>query len=398
MGKPGRSGANVVLGALALSEVGDRFVLAAMPIVALRLDSPAFLAAVLVAATLPSVLLSGLVTRLPALRTLRAWRIALLGQLIAWALAAVVASASAWLLIGFVLAAGILDVVAMPYSRAALHQVGADDVAGLTKRWSTAKSLAGALGMGAGALIASAFGLLPVLLVNAATFALTLAVTYRAQGLGKGDEQSRSARRTVVAAEGSLLTRPEVFGALGFTAVVAMLSTTSVEGVIGPFMLETLSGFSPRMLGFVMAAWALGAVFASAFAPARTQTHGAALPAACLMVALALGVPATGAVPFAWAFAFFFLGGVGNGIFNLSLSRTIWDGVAPEHQASAWAAFNRALNATILSAFVIGLVAASDHAPVVLLVMASLLGLVAVTILLRASLPHWRPRLQAHES
>lgn len=378
------AGARALLSALALSEVGDRFVLAAMPIVALRLDSAVFLAGVILASTVPSVLLSGRVIKVPGLLSARAWRWALFGQMVAWVAAAVTSTVSSWALLLWVLVAGVLEVVSVPYSRAALERVSAGDHEGLTKQWGVAKSLAGAVGMGAGALAATQVGVGWVLLINAATFAITLAIATRIPQLDGAHTKSESGPPASTASSVRLFD-PSVFGALGFVVVVTMLCATSLEGVMGPFMLRETVGFDARLLGFVMAAWALGAVAASLLAPAGTQTHPGTFGLSQLCVAIALGLPSLG-VNFSWTYLLFFIGGVGNGLFNLRLSRTLWSSVPREQQPAAWAQFNRVLNTTIVLAFVVSLIVEPTGAPELLLAVAGVLSVVALAHIIRAHL------------
>ncbi|GAA1044921.1 hypothetical protein [Streptomyces murinus] len=354
-----------VLLALAASEFGDKLVQVAYALIAVRAGSTTFLAAVLAAQTIPVLALTPLVSSRGWIRSRTAWRAGLIGQVAAFAVAAALADHRIAVL-ACILVAASCEALTMPFSRSLLHALSDGRQAELAKWWSVSKAGAGAAGMVLAGVVVAVSGAASAFALNALTFLLVLAVAWSPRIPEDGTPGSRSA----TAGFGRLLA-PGAFGALGLLCVTVMLITTSLEGVSGPFMLARTPGYDAHGLGVVMACWAVASMVAAAVTPRRITGIRALLPLSNLLVALAIGLPSLG-LPFWSATVTFALGGIGNGVFNLLLTRVIWSGVPAAGQPHAWAAFNWLLNASLFLSFAVGLFLHPRHAPALLATAAAL--------------------------
>ncbi|WP_327230741.1 hypothetical protein [Streptomyces murinus] len=354
-----------VLLALAASEFGDKLVQVAYALIAVRAGSTTFLAAVLAAQTIPVLALTPLVSSRGWIRSRTAWRAGLIGQVAAFAVAAALADHRIAVL-ACILVAASCEALTMPFSRSLLHALSDGRQAELAKWWSVSKAGAGAAGMVLAGVVVAVSGAASAFALNALTFLLVLAVAWSPRIPEDGTTGSRSA----TAGFGRLLA-PGAFGALGLLCVTVMLITTSLEGVSGPFMLARTPGYDAHGLGVVMACWAVASMVAAAVTPRRITGIRALLPLSNLLVALAIGLPSLG-LPFWSATVTFALGGIGNGVFNLLLTRVIWSGVPAAGQPHAWAAFNWLLNASLFLSFAVGLFLHPRHTPALLATAAAL--------------------------
>ncbi|OIK24503.1 hypothetical protein [Streptomyces malaysiense] len=345
--------------ALAASELGDRLVQVAYALVAVRAGATTFLAAVLAAQTVPILVITPLVSARGWIRSRTAWRAGLIGQVAAFAVAAAAADHRTAVL-ACVLAAASCEALTVPFSRSLLHTLSDGRQADLARWWSVSKAGAGAAGMVLAGVVVALSGAAPAFALNALTFLLVLAVAWSPRVPEDGTTAARSAT-----AGFRRLVAPGAFGALGLLCATAMLITTSLEGVSGPFMLARTPGYDPHGLGVVMACWAVASMIAAAVTPRRLTGVRALLPLCNLLVALAIGLPSVG-LPFWSATVAFALGGIGNGVFNLLLTRIIWSGVPAEGQPHAWAAFNWILNASLFLSFSVGLFLRPGHTPALL--------------------------------
>lgn len=361
---PGRSdacprGLVRLLLALSASEFGDRLVQVAYALIAVRAGSTTFLAAVLAAQTVPVLVLTPLVGSRGWIRSRTAWRAGLTGQVVAFAVAAVLADHRA-VVLAAVLVAASCEALTMPFSRSLLHAQSGGRQAELARWWSVSKAGAGAAGMVLAGVVVAASGAGSAFALNALTFLLVLAVAWSP----RTPEDGGATRRRATAGFRRLVA-PRAFGALGLLCLTVMLLTTSLEGVSGPFMLARTPGYDADGLGVVMACWAVASMIAAAATPKRVTGIRALLPVSNVLVALAIGLPSLG-LPFWSAAVTFTLGGIGNGVFNLLLTRVIWSGVPSEGQPDAWAAFNWLLNAALFLSFSVGLFLRPQHAPTLL--------------------------------
>jgi hypothetical protein len=366
--------------AMTASEFGDRLVQVAYALIAVKAGSTTFLAAVLAAQTIPILTLTPLVSSWGWIRSRTAWRAGLIGQTAAFAVAATLADNRAVVLSG-VLVAASCEALTMPFSRSLLHSLSEGRQAELAKLWGVAKAGAGAAGMVLAGVVVAVSGAGLAFVLNALTFLLVLAVAWSPQV----PQDTAPGRRSATAGFG-YLTAPGAFGVLGVLCLAIMLLTTSLEGVSGPFMLARTPGYDAGGLGIVMACWAVASMVAAAVTPKRLTAIRALLPLSNVLVAVALGLPSLG-LPFWFAAVTFALGGIGNGIFNLLLSRIIWSGVPAEGQAHAWAAFNWLLNASLFLSFTVGLFLRPRHAPTLLADVAGaclVAGVLYLSMLLRA--------------
>ncbi|MFH8339165.1 MFS transporter [Streptomyces sp. AM6-12] len=344
---------------MAASEFGDKLVQVAYALIAVKEGSTTFLAAVLAAQTIPILVLTPVVSSRNWIRSRTAWRAGLIGQVAAFVVAAVLAH-NPVVVLACVLIAASCEALTMPFSRSLLHALSDGRQAELAKAWGVTKAGAGAAGMVLAGVLVSLSGAGPTFVLNALTFLLVLAVAWSPR-IPEADPQSNP---KAMAGFGYLLA-PGAFGVAGLLCLVAMLLTTSLEGVSGPFMLARTPGYDIRGLGIVMACWAVASMITAAVTPKRSTAVRAFLPLSNVLVALALGLPSLG-LPFWLATATFVLGGIGNGIFNLLLSRIIWSSVPADGQAHAWAAFNWILNASLFLSFAVGFVLRPGHAPTLL--------------------------------
>ncbi|MBJ7002117.1 hypothetical protein ACFYMX_27195 [Streptomyces griseofuscus] len=354
-----------ILLALAASEFGDKLVQVAYALIAVRAGSTTFLAAVLAAQTIPVLALTPLVSSRGWIRSRTAWRAGLIGQVAAFAVAGAAADHRIAVL-ACILVAASCEALTMPFSRSLLHALSDGRQAELAKWWSVSKAGAGAAGMVLAGVVVTVSGAASAFALNALTFLLVLAVAWSPRIPEDGTAGSRGA----TAGFGRLLA-PGAFGALGLLCVTVMLITTSLEGVSGPFMLARTPGYDAHGLGVVMACWAVASMVAAAVTPRRLTGIRALLPLSDLLVALAIGLPSLG-LPFWSATVTFALGGIGNGVFNLLLTRVIWSGVPAAGQPHAWAAFNWLLNASLFLSFTVGLFLHPRHTPALLASVAAL--------------------------
>lgn len=345
--------------AMAASEFGDRLVQVAYALIALKEGSTTFLAAVLAAQTIPILVLTPLVSSRNWIRSRTAWRAGLIGQVAAFVVAATLAHSTV-VVLTCVLVASSCEALTMPFSRSLLHALSDGRQAELAKAWGVTKAGAGAAGMVLAGVVVSLSGAGLTFVLNALTFLLVMVVAWSPQ-IPESDAKSN---RRAMAGFG-YLRAPAAFGVAGLFCLVIMLLTTSLEGVSGPFMLARTPGYDIRGLGTVMACWAVASMITAAVVPKRITSIRAFLPLSNVLVAVALGLPSLG-VPFWFATATFALGGIGNGIFNLLLSRIIWSGVPADGQAHAWAAFNWILNASLFLSFAVGFILRPGHAPMLL--------------------------------
>lgn len=361
-----RVGLTPLLLALAVSEFGDKLVQVVYAIVALDRGSTAVLAGVLAAQTVPIIVLTPVIAARGWGRSRSAWRGSLLGQSAAFLVAATFADRLA-VVIACVAVAAALESVSMPLSRTLLHLLSAGRHAELTRWWGIAKAAAGAAGMAVAGLVVARFGPEAAFAVNAVTFAVVAVVAWSPPVVPADVDDAR--RRATAGLRA--LRNPQAFGALGLVVVVVMLVATSLEGVAGPFMLQRTPGFDVTGLGLVMACWAVASLLTAALTPVAAQGNRALLGVAVVLVGVALGIPSLGA-PFWVAAVAFGVGGIGNGLFNLLLSRMIWSGVPALRQADAWGAFNVVLNVTVVAGFVVGLGIRPSAAPVLLAAVSAL--------------------------
>ncbi|MCC3766709.1 hypothetical protein [Streptomyces sp. UNOC14_S4] len=365
---------------MAASEFGDRLVQVAYALIALKEGSTTFLAAVLAAQTIPILVLTPIVSSRDWIRSRTAWRAGLVGQVVAFAVAATQAGSPAVVLV-CVLAAASCEALTMPFSRSLLHALSDGRQAELAKLWGVAKAGAGAAGMVLAGVVVSLSGAGLAFVLNALTFLAVMAVAWSPQIPEAGTGGHRKPTAGV-----RYLLAPGAFGAAGLLCLVVMLLATSLEGVSGPFMLAETPGYDANGLGVVMACWAIASMVTAAITPKCVTGNRAFLPLSNVLVAVALGLPSIG-LPFWLAAVTFALGGIGNGIFNLLLSRIIWSGVPAEGQAHAWAAFNWVLNASLFLSFAVGFLLRPGHAPALLAGAAGaclLAGGLYLTLLLRA--------------
>ncbi|MEU2303621.1 hypothetical protein [Streptomyces misionensis] len=366
--------------ALSASEFGDKLVQVAYALIAVRTGSTTFLAAVLAAQTVPVLVLTPLVSSRGWIRSRTAWRAGLIGQVAAFAVAATAAGDRRVVLAG-VLVAASCEALTMPFSRSLLHALSDGRQAELARWWAVSKAGAGALGMVSAGVVVGFSGPGPAFVLDALTFLLVLAVAWSPRIPEDGAPLHRSAT-----AGFRRLLSPGAFGAFGLLCVSTMLLTTSLEGVSGPFMLARTPGYDADGLGVVLACWAVASMVTAAVTPKRLTGVRLLLPLANVLVALALGLPSLG-LPFWTAAATFALGGIGNGVFNLLLTRVIWSGVPAGAQPHAWAAFNWILNASLFLSFTTGFLVPARHTPALLAGVSAvclLVGCLHLSILARA--------------
>ncbi|MFE9023920.1 MFS transporter [Streptomyces sp. NPDC007808] len=366
---------------MAASEFGDKLVQVAYALIAVKEGSTTFLAAVLAAQTVPILALTPVVSSRNWIRSRTAWRAGLIGQVVAFVIAAALADNTV-VVLACVLVAASCEALTMPFSRSLLHALSDGRQAELAKAWGVTKAGAGAAGMVLAGVVVSLSGAGPTFALNALTFLLVLAAAW-APRVPEADGKSN---RRAMAGFG-YLRAPGAFGVAGLVCLVVMLVTTSLEGVSGPFMLASTPGYDVKGLGTVMACWAIASMITAAVTPKRLTSIRALLPLSNILVAVALGLPSLG-VPFWFAAVTFAVGGIGNGLFNLCLSRIIWSGVPADGQAHAWAAFNWILNASLFLSFAVGFILRPGHAPTLLAVVSGvclLAGGLYFSMLMRAS-------------
>ncbi|GIG91006.1 MFS transporter [Plantactinospora endophytica] len=383
-------------GARAVSSCGD-FLAATALALALQTAGAGGLAVsgVLLAATLPLVLLAPLTGRLADRvdsRTLLVWAGA--GQAVVCAALAFADSMAAILLLAGLLSCGLA--ITQPTLAALLPEmVRRADL----PRASAINQTAGSVGMlvapALAGLLVGQFGARVPLLLDAGSYLALIAA-------GLLLRTRRGGRRTTAATGGTSpaatapawrLRRDPLLAAM-VLAVAATVAGVGAVNVIEVFYVrETLSA-STTTFGLVSAAWTAGMLVGAwllAGTARRARDDGALvqgvlgmLGAACLLVALGATVPAAG-----WLVLLWLVGGVANGGLNVFSNLVLTNRVPPEARGRAFAAQGAAIQGAGMVGYLLGGILLAGFPPRPLVAVTGLAGLAVVAgvtpIVLRAT-------------
>ncbi|MDO4918804.1 MFS transporter [Kocuria sp.] len=375
----------VLLAGLLLSACGDDVAAIAFSLRAAEAGAPRLLAAILLAQALPAVAL-GLFGGVLADRSLRWWwwPASLLVQGGLFLLMAVTASDP--VVVACVAGASAVSAVTGPVGNKLVAQ-HSQDHARTGGHLATVNGLSQACGAALGGIAFGVNGIAPLLCANAATFTVlalaALAVTRRAPVV-----LDPSPQRGVLLGF-RRLAQPGAFGPAGLLLLVWTVFATSVEGVVGVFVLTGPAQWSPAAVGSAWGLWGAGVVVGGQLA-GRSRGHrttllvcGAATMGTVFLV-LALALPGFG--PGA---ALFLVGGAANGAFNAAVSRTLLTALPLTEQARGWAAYRWTVTCCLLAGYAVGGAFGAQHA---VLALAAAGALAVAGAVVRVLLPTAAPR------
>lgn len=335
VGSP-RTARAILLGGMLVSSVGDDLAAMALDLHAASIGSSGLLAALLIGQSAPPVLL-GLTGGLLADRVLRwwMWPASLLAQ--GLVLAGLALTRSPVLLVLGVTLVAVIGALTGPVANKLLAHY-TEDAARSGGHVATIMGLSQAVGVAAGGAGFALIGAPALLALDAATFIAfaLLACTVATRGAielerpGATGGALRGFRR---------LASDAAFGRVGLAVIVATIIGTSIEGVVGIFVLTAHAHLSPALVGIVVAGWGLGVMAAGALSgrvrgPAKALMPAAAVVMGAVYVSVAVLLPPAGVIV-----ALFAIGGVANGIFNAQLVAVIIGTVPGPEQGRAWAAW-----------------------------------------------------------
>jgi MFS family permease len=332
-----------------VSTAGDAAALVAL-LLELRSSGVGWISAALVAELLPFVLFAHFSGRLvDRVDNRRLLVIALAGQaLVAVPLAF---ARSPWLVVALFFALNAVSTLVRPAANAMVPALSGEESATSAFAWiATGGGIGWIAGPAMGGLLDAAFGVTTTLSVDAASFlvmaaACRLLSVTRVGGAGGEPDQARHGGMKIVWHDSVL--RWSVL-----TTAIAV-ACACVDNVAAPFRFINQLAASSSGYGFYLALWGLGALAGSQL-PRRIGS--AAMPRS-LAIGNGLsgvGIVGIGLAPsLGLALAASALGGIGNGIANVSQSALVSGRVSPEQRGRAFAS----VGATIQTGVGLGTVA-----------------------------------------
>ncbi|MGI5146961.1 MFS transporter [Plantactinospora sp. CA-294935] len=387
-------------GARAVSSCGD-FLAATSLALALQSAGAGGLAVsgVMLAATLPLVLLAPLTGRLADRvdsRTLLVWAGA--GQAAVCAALAFAGNTVLILLLAALLACGLA--VTQPTLAALLPEmVRRDDLS----RASAINLTAGSVGMliapALAGLLVGQFGARIPLLLDAGSYLALIAagLLLRTRRGGRRPTGAAGGASPAPTAPAWRLRRDPLLWTM-VAAIAATVAGVGAVNVIEVFYVRETLHSSTAMFGLVSAAWTAGMLVGAwllAGTARRARDDGdrvkgvlGMLGAACLLVGLGATVPAAG-----WLVPLWLVGGVANGGLNVFSNLVLANRVPPEARGRAFAAQGAAIQGAGMFGYLAGGVLLAGFPPRPLVAVAGLAGLAVVAavapVVLRAA---WRER------
>jgi MFS family permease len=378
----GRRDVSLVAAAKGVSWLGDEVALIALTLHTQGSGGGAGgVAALLIANTLPIVLLSGVVGRLVDRRDNR---MLLAASSVVQALAcfalAFVPSQPVVLALLAVLGAG-QAVNSATWSALVPAMVSPDDLPRAMGMVQAATTFAGVVAPALGGLLYAGFGTRVPLLVDAASFGAVLAAALAVRVRRVVGVSKRAHGGATIVARDALL-RPL------FVLLALFVLLGCMVNVVDVFLIRVTLGASAAWYGVAGASYSAGAL-AGAVLSGRVLRGTAALArgfvAAC--VVLALGLAAMGAVPSVfWLLPLGVVTGVANGALNVTLGALVMGRTAPDERGRVGALLSGVASGTQLIAFAVGgaLTAALD--PRAVFALAGGAGLLAPVLLGRTVL------------
>jgi MFS family permease len=223
----------------------------------------------------------------------------------------------------------------------------------------SAASVGNVTGTAAAGIGVALLGLRALLAADAASFIVLAVAVARVTAPQKAlliasPTPERPASRSLVPPELKLLSSPTVFGSVGLALVVMVVVSTSFEGVVCLFYLHDVAGLHTSAIGFVLAFWPIGIAVCSALI-ARSHAHAARtiLPIAAIGIGSAIAATSE-LVEAPLIAASYFVAGLGNGAFSVSLANVVHDGAPQEQLGATWAVLGSILNAGFLVGVTLG--------------------------------------------
>ncbi len=345
----------MLVAASGLSSFGDELAIIALAIrVGTLTNSGLAVAALFIAGALPMVLLApvaGLVIdRTETVRTLRL--VSAVQAVVALALA-VTTGFGAILVLAFIL--GALAAVANPAVFAIVPVVTPKEALTRTNaNMETARYVGAVLGPITAGLLAAGPGVPAAMAVNALTFiAIALAATLmRATRppVGAGEERSRGEARagfTHVIRDRALL--------LAFVVVGVVIVFAAVDNVAEVFFAKDVLGSAAIGYALLASSWILGMVAGASLIARRLPTHRL-VPGMLAAAIVGGGAVAVAALSgrLGPAAALFFVGGMANGVENVSMRSLIHHRTPEAIHGRVFAAYGGLVNATQILATMLG--------------------------------------------
>ena len=378
----GRRDVSLVAAAKGVSWLGDEAALVALTLHTQSSGGGAAgVAALLIANTLPIVLLSGPVGRLVDRHDNRLLlALSSIVQLVACAVLAFVPSHPVILALLAVLGAG-QAVNSATWSALVPAMVAPDDLPRALGLTQTATTFAGIVAPALGGLLYASFGTRVPLLVDAVSFGAVLVAALAVH--------TRRAVSTTKHAHGgaAIVARDPLLRALfGLLALFVLLGC--MVNVVDVFLIRETLGASPTWYGITGACYSVGAL-AGAVLSGRllrgTTTLARALVGSC--VVLAAGLAAMGGVPsVAWLLPLGLITGCANGALNVAQGSLIMGRTAPGERGRVAALLSGVASGTQLVAYGAGGALTSVLEPRTVFALAGGLGLLAPVLLGRTVL------------
>ncbi|MDW5329126.1 MFS transporter [Plantactinospora sp. KLBMP9567] len=383
-------------GARAVSSCGD-FLAATSLALALQSAGAGGLAVsgVMLAATLPLVLLAPLTGRLADRmdsRTLLVWAGA--GQAVVCAALAFAGNTVLILLLAALLACGLA--VTQPTLAALLPEmVRRDDLPRASAINLTAGSVGILVAPALAGLLVGQFGARIPLLLDAGSYLALIAagLLLRTRRGGRRPTGAAGGASPAPTAPAWRLRRDPLLWAM-VAAIAATVAGVGAVNVIEVFYVRETLHSSTAMFGLVSAAWTAGMLVGAwllAGTARRARDDGARvtgvlgmLGAACLLVGLGATVPAAG-----WLVPLWLVGGVANGGLNVFSNLVLANRVPPEARGRAFAAQGAAIQGAGMFGYLAGGILLAGFPPRPLVAVAGLAGLAVVAavapVVLRAA-------------
>lgn len=350
----------LLLAGMLVSACGDDMAAVAFSLRAAQTGASGLLAAILVAQSLPAVLL-GLLGGVVVDRHLRWWwwPLSLLAQAGLFGVMALALQPA--VIVGCVaLVSAISSVTGPVASKLVAHH--SDDPARVGGHLAAIAGLSQTIGYAAGGIAFGANGLTVLLVANAISFVvLAAAGVVAARGQVVLDEAPASHWVDFAAGFRRLASRA-VFGRGGLVLVVGTVLATSIEGVCGVFALTHAAGWPASQVGLTWALWGVGVILGSQFGRRVTHHPRVLLAAGPVLMGASFCLVAGLLPPFWMAAPLYLVGGAANGGFNAAVSALILGGVPEVEQGRAWAAFRWIVTVAFLLGYGVGGLLGARHA------------------------------------
>jgi MFS family permease len=317
----------------------------------LRTSGVGWISAALGAELLPFVLLASFSGRLvDRVDNRRLLVIALAGQaLVAVPLAF---ARTPWLIVALFFALNAISTMVRPAVSAMVPAISGEDSATTAFTWiATGGGIGWIIGPAMGGLLDSAFGFTTTLCVDAASFVL-IAVACRMLSLTRRPDPDAAEPDQPVHGGMRIIWRDTVLRWSMLTTTIA-ITCAVVDNVAAPFRFINQLGTTSAGFGIYLAVWGVGGLAGSQL-PRRLSASTMPTTLAIGNGLSGLGIFGIGLAPsLGVALAASVVGGIGNGIANVSQSALVASRVAPDERGRAFAS----VGATIQTGIGVGTVA-----------------------------------------